>query len=290
MRSLPQPDVDGYQPFPTLRRFRTPDYGYDYVVGDPAALRRGDRLSRDGSVEAPDAYFSISVCVAIGFYGIAALLESKGAEMPPVYWVLASLAALFCLGMSTMLKVQGLRAKKRAELNTWTVSSYWARAYDLCSVADRIASTGAWRYGHVDPERHIPGLLYRYVDAAIRLQMLMDDIKKAKAHPNLAGLVEVKEQQAGDSIMVLEDTRQQFLQILQFAGGLDQHQRDLQAQKAMQREEDQLRWRLGGSSLPVMRQQDDAWTTEWVAERARFYSQSLVELDRRIAAVVVERI
>jgi hypothetical protein len=127
--------------------------------------------------------------------------------MPAMYWVFAGLAVGCCLGVSVMLKVRAVQAKKRARHNVWRINEYFERAWELCVLADRITSTDAWRLHLVDPQRVIPGLLWSYVERAIQLQALEGDIAQASAHPNLAGLVYEKQPHASSTIAALEEIR-----------------------------------------------------------------------------------
>jgi hypothetical protein len=285
IEDLPRARVDGYQPFGSLRRFTTYD-GYEYAVADPAALR-GDVLSRAGSVETPRAYFGVGFWVAVSFIGGGLLLEHKaGVPLPLYYWIFAAPAIATCLGMSIQTRARGVKANRRVQGRVWRVRHDELREFDMCVLVDRITGTGAWQYRHVDPERLIPGLLWRYVDTVVMLGPLQRDIEQASAHPNLASLVHEKRKHVAEVMAALDETRAEIVEILRFAEGMDQMQRDAQRRIDMQAEEDMLRQRLGGSSAPLMRQRDDAWSAQNIAQRAKAYSESLAVLDRRIAAVM----
>jgi hypothetical protein len=276
--------LGSHHPFPSLGRFRAVDRMY-FVLGDPSVLRKQEHVLPNGSLGSDDARFFFTTPLVVGALTTGVVALSGYLNWVTLFWafVFGSVAGFFAFVLWT--RGRAAAAAVRAAGQVIRVEPQSPQAWEMCILADMVASTSAWRRGFVDRDRLLPGLAWRYVTTSLQMEGLQHDVGRASEHQSLAGIVGQKLDELTATSAALDGIRGRLQHVLESAQRLDQREQDRWRQVERRREEEELRRRLSSGSMPVMRQDDDELFAGAIATEAQVLNELLAESDRIISGL-----
>lgn len=278
MSGIP-PQIETYRPFPSMARFRIISDNH-YVVCEPSALRPGEEVTSDGSLDSERfarGLFAIPFAVGTGLT-VALGAGGAGILLLIATFVLGTVIAFLLVLVSIRIRVNG--ALRRVGGNILRIDKSMKRAWDLLHLGEEITRTASWKTGLVDQDRLIPGLLWRSTLTATSLAAAEVDIARAASHDSLRELVDAKRRDLDEAVSSLGEIEWRLRQVLGAAEQLDERDRDRTCAAEKAREELELRRRLTSSEAPMQSVADDSSDAVSIQAQAEALNDLLAESDK----------